>query len=182
MNAITKRTHKLTILSMMISIDFVLSPLFRIEGMAPMSSVVNIVGAVLMGPIYATIMAFSCGLLRMILLGIPPLALTGAVFGAFLAGCFYRHRQIIIYAIIGEILGTGIIGSLLSYPIMVLFTGSRTELFWFIYTPRFIGASIIGGLTAYLLINKLQKFQLIQQIEALFQKGDNRKNEKVSEI
>lgn len=89
MKPINKHTHKLTILSMMISIDFVLSPLFRIEGMSPMSSVVNIVGAILMGPVYATIMTFSSGLLRMILLGIPPLALTGAVFGAFLAGWFY---------------------------------------------------------------------------------------------
>lgn len=175
MNAINKHTHKLTILSMMISIDFVLSPLFRIEGMAPMSSVVNIVGAILMGPVYATIMAFSSGLLRMILLRIPPLALTGAVFGALLAGWFYQRREIFICAIIGEKLGTGIIGSLISYPVMVLFTGARTELFWFVYTPRFIGASIIGSLVSYLLMMRLHKFSLIQQTIDLFQKRESRK-------
>ena len=36
------QVHKLTILSMMIALDVVLTPIFRIEGMAPMSSVVNI--------------------------------------------------------------------------------------------------------------------------------------------
>ena len=35
------QVHKLTILSMMIALDVVLTPIFRIEGMAPMSSVVN---------------------------------------------------------------------------------------------------------------------------------------------
>ncbi len=44
----------------------------------------------------------------MMFMGIPPLALTGAVFGAFLSGVFYRasHGKIIC-AVIGEIFGTG---------------------------------------------------------------------------
>lgn len=72
-----RRTKRLTILAMMIALDVVLSPLFRIEGMAPMSSVLNVTAAVLMGPIYATVMALVTAVLRMMLLGIPPLALTG---------------------------------------------------------------------------------------------------------
>ena len=43
--------HKLTILSMMIALDVVLTPIFRIEGMAPMSSVVNILAGIMMGPV-----------------------------------------------------------------------------------------------------------------------------------
>lgn len=80
----------MTILAMMIAMDVVLSPLFRVEGIAPMSSVMNVIAAMLMGPIYGTVMALACGILRMILFGIPPLALTGAVFGAFLAGVGYK--------------------------------------------------------------------------------------------
>ena len=87
------RVQRLTLLAMMIALDVVLSPLLRIEGMAPMSSVMNIVAGVLLGPWYATIMAVCCGVIRMALLGIPPLALTGAVFGAFLAGVGYRLRK-----------------------------------------------------------------------------------------
>jgi energy coupling factor transporter S component ThiW len=81
-----QKLQKLTYLAMMIALDVVLSPLFRIEGMAPMSSVMNVLAGVLLGPLYGTIMAFVCGVIRITLLGIPPLALTGAVFGAFLQG------------------------------------------------------------------------------------------------
>ena len=70
---------------MMIALDVVLSPLFRIEDMAPMSSVLNVTAAVLMGPIYATVMALVTAVLRMMLLGIPPLALTGAFFWRFIS-------------------------------------------------------------------------------------------------
>ena len=51
------QVHKLTILSMMIALDVVLTPIFRIEGMAPMSSVVNILAGIMMGPVYALVMA-----------------------------------------------------------------------------------------------------------------------------
>jgi len=52
--------------------------------MAPMSSVMNVIAATLLGPLYATIMAFVCAVIRMTLLGIPPLGLTGALCGALL--------------------------------------------------------------------------------------------------
>ena len=78
----------------MIAMDVVLSPLMRIEGMAPMSSVMNIIAGVLLGPLYGTLMALVCGLIRMTFLGIPPLALTGAVFGAFLLVYFINGDKI----------------------------------------------------------------------------------------
>jgi len=164
-----KRLQKLTYLSMMIALDVVLSPLFRIEGMAPMSSVMNVLAGVLMGPFYATVMAFVCGVLRMTLLGIPPLALTGAVFGAIFAGIAYRIRPVVPAAMIGEILGTGIIGSLLSYPVMVWFTGSSNDFYWLMYTPRFIGAACIGSTVAFLLWQKAKNILVIRKIQQLFQ-------------
>jgi energy coupling factor transporter S component ThiW len=42
-----QKLQKLTYLAMMIALDVVLSPLFRIEGMAPMSSVMNVLAGVL---------------------------------------------------------------------------------------------------------------------------------------
>lgn len=84
------KLQKIVLLALMIAMDVVLSPIMRIEGMAPMSSVMNIIAGVLLGPWYGTVMALVCGVIRMTLLGIPPLALTGAVFGAFLAGLGYR--------------------------------------------------------------------------------------------
>ncbi|MFL2072971.1 energy coupling factor transporter S component ThiW [Marinilactibacillus psychrotolerans] len=162
------RIHKLTLLSLMIALDVVLSPLLRIEGMAPMSSVMNIIAGVLLGPVYGTLMAFVCGIIRMLLMGIPPLALTGAVFGAFFAGLFYRWSGKIIGSMIGEIIGTGLIGSLLSYPVMVWFTGSQQELYWFIYTPRFIGATLIGSVIAFLVLVKLKETSIFKKSQRLF--------------
>lgn len=159
---------KLTILAVMIALDFVLSPIFRIEGMAPMSSVLNVTVAVLMGPWYALVMAVVCACLRMMLLGIPPLAFTGAVFGAFLAGlCYLTYRKNWM-AVIGEIFGTGVLGSLTSYPVMVWYTGTHNQLFWFVFTPKFFGGAISGSIIAYLLLLKLSKTKQFKDIQKLF--------------
>ncbi|MEG0286807.1 MAG: energy coupling factor transporter S component ThiW [Vagococcus sp.] len=165
---VNTRLQKLIILSFMVALDVVLSPLFRIEGMAPMSSVMNVIGVALMGPWYGTAMALICGLLRMLLLGVPPLALTGAVFGAFLAGLGYKYSKSIYGAMIGEIIGTGFIGSLLSYPVMVWFTGSAQEMYWFIYTPRFFGGAISGSLIGFLVYQKLKEVPKFKQLQAYF--------------
>ena len=154
------RVKRLAILAMMIALDVVLSPLFRIEGMAPMSSVVNIVAAVVMGPLYATVMAFACALLRMTLLGIP--------FGALLAGIGYRIGRRSVWAAAGEILGTGLIGSLLSYPVMVWFTGSSQSLYWFVYTPRFFGGAISGSLIALFVLYELDHSGLTRRLQKIF--------------
>lgn len=165
------RIHKLTLLSLMIALDVVLSPVLRIEGMAPMSSVMNIIAGVLLGPVYGTLMALICGMIRMLLMGIPPLALTGAVFGAFFAGLFYRLGGKIVWSMVGEVIGTGVIGSLLSYPVMVWFTGSQQELYWFIYTPRFIGATLIGSFIAFLVLAKLKETSIFKKSQRLFRGG-----------
>lgn len=164
-----KKLQKVTYLAMMIALDVVLSPLFRIEGMAPMSSVMNVLAGVLLGPMYGTIMALVCGIIRMTLLGIPPLALTGAVFGAFLAGLGYRLYPSVISSMVGEIIGTGIIGSLVSYPVMVWFTGSSNEFYWLMYTPRFIGAACIGSAIAFFIWQKAKTIPAIQKIQSFYQ-------------
>ena len=96
------QVHKLTILSMMVALDVVLTPIFRIEGMAPMSSVVNILAGIMMGPVYALAMATVTAFIRMTTQGIPPLALTGATFGALLAGLFYKYGRKIFTFLLWE--------------------------------------------------------------------------------
>lgn len=162
------KVRKITYLAMMIALDVVLSPILRIEGMAPMSSVINILAGVLMGPLYTTIMAVCCGIIRMMMMGIPPLALTGAVFGALLAGLGARWTHSIYGSIIGEIIGTGIVGSLLSYPVMVLFTGTKTDLYWLLYTPRFLGAMLMGAVAAWLIWQQAKKISLFKDMIRIF--------------
>ena len=81
----------------------------------------------MLGPWYAFVCALAIGIIRMVCMGIPPLALTGAVFGAFLSGMLYRlSKGKLVCAFIGEVIGTGIIGAIVSYPVMTLIWG-RTD-------------------------------------------------------
>jgi energy coupling factor transporter S component ThiW len=156
---------KMVMLAMMVAIGVVISPILRIEGMCPMSSLINITCAVLMGPWYALLCATLIGIIRMTLLGIPPLALTGAVFGAALAGILYRlSKGKLIFAVLGEIIGTGVIGAAVSYPVMTFLWG-RAGLTWLFYIPMFTGATLIGGAVAFLFLGALQKGGMLARIQ-----------------
>ena len=118
------RLIKMTFLAMMIAIGVVISPILRVEGMCPMAHLINIVCSVMMGPWYSLVCATLIGIIRMMFMGIPPLALTGAVFGAFLSGMLYRvSGGRMIFAVVGEVIGTGIIGAIVSYPVMAFLMG-----------------------------------------------------------
>ncbi len=142
-------------LSMLVAVGVVISPILRVEGMCPMAHLINIVCAVLLGPWYSLLCAALIGVIRMAVMGIPPLALTGAVFGALLSGIFYRlSNGKILFAVLGEVLGTGVIGAVVSYPVMTFLWG-REGLSWLFYVPSFIAGTLIGGSIAYVLLHRL---------------------------
>ncbi len=154
------------VLAMMVAIGVVISPILRIEGMCPTAHLVNIVCAVLLGPRNALVCATLTGVIRMMFMAIPPLALTGAVFGAFLSGVLYRASNgKIIWAVLGEIFGTGIIGSIVSFPVMAYIMGN-TEVTLFFYTPMFIGATLMGGSVAYVFLKLLQRNKILAKFQA----------------
>ncbi|MBE6782504.1 MAG: energy coupling factor transporter S component ThiW [Ruminococcaceae bacterium] len=158
---------RMIMLSMFVAIGVVISPILRVEGMCPMAHLINIVCSVFMGPWYSLLCAVLIGIIRMIFMGIPPIALTGAVFGAFLSGLFYRmSKGKIICAVIGEIFGTGIIGAILSYPVMTYFWG-RTDLTWLFYVPSFIGGTLIGGSIAFVLLISMNKSNLLSKFQKM---------------
>ena len=71
-----------------------------------------------MGPVYALVMATVTAFIRMTTQGIPPLALTGATFWSpSLQVSFIKYGRKFYFSALGEILGTGIIGSIVSYPV-----------------------------------------------------------------
>ena len=65
-------------------------------------------------------------------------------------------------------MGTGIIGSIVSYPVMVLFTGSAAKLSWFIYTPRFFGATLIGTAISFIAFRFLIKQEFFKKVQGYF--------------
>lgn len=156
---------RMIMLAMMVATGVVISPILRIEGMCPMSSVINITCAVILGPWYALLNAILIGVTRMVLMGIPPLALTGAVFGAALSGILYRvSKGNLIFAVLGEVIGTGIIGAVASYPVMTLIWG-RKGLTWLFYVPLFFTATIIGGTIAFVFLGALSKNGMLAKIQ-----------------
>ena len=163
----TKLLLKLVTLSMLIALGVVSSPILRVEGMCPMAHFINIVCSVFLGPWYSLLCATLIGVIRMMLMGIPPIALTGAVFGAFLSGVFYRaSRGRIIFAVLGEIIGTGVIGAIMSYPVMTFLWG-KENLSWLFYVPSFICGTLIGGSIAYVFLRKFAANGMLARIQSM---------------
>lgn len=160
-----KKVLRLVFMAMMIGLGVVISPILRIEGMCPMAHLINIMCAVLLGPLYAFTCAVLIGIIRMVVMGIPPLALTGAVFGAALSGILYRLSKGRIWAaVVGEIIGTGIIGAIVSYPVMTLFYG-KTGLTWTFYVPFFVCGTLIGGSIAFILLLVLSRNGTLREFQ-----------------
>ena len=84
---------------------------------APVQHMVNILCAVLLGPAYGVGAAFVASLIRN-LLGLGSLmAFPGSMFGALLCGIVYKKTHNILGTLIGEVLGTAILGVLCAYPV-----------------------------------------------------------------
>ena len=156
---------KMILLSMLVAIGVVISPILRVEGMCPMAHFINIVCSVFLGPWYSLLCATLIGIIRMATMGIPPIALTGAIFGAFFSGVFYRiSKGKIIFAVLGEIIGTGIIGAIISYPVMNFIWG-KEGLSLLFYVPSFICGTLIGGSIAYVFLRKFADNGMLAQIQ-----------------
>ena len=163
----SKKVFRMVVLAMLVAIGVVISPILRIEGMCPTAHLINIVCAVLMGPWYSLLCATLIGIIRMAFMGIPPLALTGAVFGAFLSGVFYRASGgKLICAVLGEVVGTGIIGAIISYPVMA-FLMNREGLTWLFYVPSFLCGTLIGGSVAFLLLRQLSRIGVLARFQLM---------------
>ena len=158
-------------MAMLIAVGVVISPLLRVEGMCPMAHLINITAAVLLGPVDALIVAVLIGIIRMCGMGIPPLALTGAVFGATLSGILYKVSKGKIWAaVLGEIIGTGIIGAIVSYPVMTYICG-REGLTWLFYVPSFTCGTLIGGSIAAILLYRLQSIGVLKKMQIKIKEG-----------
>lgn len=163
----SKALLKMMVLSMLIALGVVISPILRVEGMCPMAHLINIVCSVFLGPWYSLLCATLIGIIRMLTMGIPPIALTGAVFGAFFSGLFYRlSKGKILCAVLGEVFGTGIIGALMSYPVMTFLWG-KEGLTWAFYIPSFVCGTLIGGSIAYVLLRKFAANGMLAKIQSM---------------
>lgn len=133
---------------------------------APIQHMVNVLCAVLLGPWYAVGTAFSASLLRNIL-GLGSLmAFPGSLFGALLAGLLYAKTQKTLFALVGEMFGTGIIGGLVAYPVSVLLMGnSAGSIAFYAYVIPFLISTVSGALLAGVIVFALENQNVLTRVK-----------------
>lgn len=139
-------TKKLVLSSLLVAFGTVIGAVFYIPllggKMFPIQHFINVVSAIILGPLYAVGNAFVISLLRNILGTGSILAFPGSMVGALLAGILYKRYKNFYATALGEVVGTGILGALLAYPFATLMLGKEVALFAYIFP---FSLSCIGG-------------------------------------
>ena len=160
-------TKKMVLTAMFACLAFVLSTFVYFPTMAPFQHFVNVLAAVVLGPGYGCMSALICGLLRM-MSGRTIQAVTGAIFGPILGGWIYRKTKNIYLVWIGEVIGTGFLGAMASYPFMCWFYGLEA-VSPFYYIPFYTPSAAVGGLMGVMVYFVLKRSGLLNRIMSDFE-------------
>ncbi len=159
---LNNKTRQVTLMALLIAIGTFTSHLIWFPaGVAkayPMQHAINVIAGVFLGPGPAVLVAFLIGILRNMLGVGTLLAFPGGMVGAFLAGVGYKiARGKTTGAFVGEVVGSSVIGALLSVPIARLILGHEAVVFF--YVPPFAVSSILGGMIGVGLVVALERVQ-----------------------
>lgn len=131
----------------------------------PIQHAVNVLAAIMLGPVPALIIAFLTGLIRLLTGTGSLLAFPGGMIGAYLAGVLYKRSGKAVFAAIGEIVGTGLIASLFAVPYAKILMGTTVTALFFM--PPFLVSSVSGAALGLVLAARLQHAQVGKKLEAL---------------
>ena len=142
-------TKKLTIAAFFVAIAVVFSFVNIPVGLAkcyPIQHMVNVLSAVLLGPLYSVLVAFCTSLIRNMSGTGSLMAFPGSMIGAFFSGFLFYKTKKLSLAFLGEVIGTGLIGALLAYPIAKFVLGKEMALFGMVipFSVSTLGGSIIA--------------------------------------
>ncbi|ANU14345.1 Substrate-specific component ThiW of predicted thiazole ECF transporter [Planococcus halocryophilus Or1] len=157
-------TKKLILMAMFVAIGvagsaFVYFPA-GIARAYPIQHAVNVMAAVLFGPGPAVLIAFLTGTVRVLTGTGSLLAFPGGMIGALLAGIMYAKFGKVWFAAIGEVVGTGIIASLIAVPYARLLLGTEVGALFFI--PPFFISSLTGSILGMVLVVRLRKVNTLE--------------------
>ena len=123
---------------------------------APVQHMVNICGAIFLGPVWSVGMAFCASVIRN-LTGLGSLmAFPGSMVGALCCGLMYKFSKKIIPTCIAEALGTGILGGLAAYPLAKYVMLIQPD-GMFIYIIPFLISTVVGSVVAAVVMLILKK-------------------------
>ncbi|MCG7419953.1 energy coupling factor transporter S component ThiW [Macrococcus epidermidis] len=156
-------TKKLTLTSIFIAMNVVLSQMIYIPvgpiKAFPMQHFINVLCAVFVGPWYGLAQAFISSALRNFFGTGSLFAFPGSMIGVLLASLLYRKFKRIEVASIGEWIGTGLIGSVCTIPLMWMMQIDMKGFMPIFYA--FLLSSLIGSIIAYILLVLLNKRNLL---------------------
>ena len=144
------KTKQVALAVILVAFSVALSPIFIPVGIAkcfPAQHMVNVLAGVMLGPLYAVIIATVAAVLRNILGLGTLLAFPGGMIGALLAGLAYKAFKNIYWAAAGEVVGTGLLGALASAWIVApMFMGKSMAMTTLIvaFSISTVGGSIFG--------------------------------------
>lgn len=161
--------RKLALAGLLVALAVLLSVVsvpVGVAKVAPFQHLINVVSAVLLGPVYAVGVAFLASLIRYTTGLGSLLAFPGSMIGALLAGLLYRllrskcQRQskgkgvslsALAGACVGEVFGTAVLGGLLAFPIATALMGSKATVVTFFVLPFFY-STLTGAVLAFALL------------------------------
>jgi energy coupling factor transporter S component ThiW len=123
----------------------------------PVQHAVNVMAAVLFGPGPAVLIAFLTGAIRILTGTGSLLAFPGGMIGAFLAGILYMVSGRVWFAAVGEIIGTGIIASLVAVPYAKILMDTEVAALFFM--PAFLVSSLSGAMLGVVLVVRINKIK-----------------------
>ena len=130
---------------------------------APIQHLVNILGAIFLGPGYAVLSAFVASLIRNLLALGSPLAFPGSMCGALLAGLLYKYGKKLPFAYAGEVFGTGIIGGMIAYPLAAFVLGNDAAALFTFVVP-FLISTCAGTLIAAVVTTPMKASGLLARL------------------
>lgn len=131
---------------------------------APIQHMVNVMCAVMVGPWWALAQAFVASLIRNLLGLGSPLAFPGSMCGALLGGLLYKYGKKLPFAYVGEVVGTGIIGGMLSYPIAYFVMGNQAATLFMFVIP-FLISTCGGTIIAMIITLPMKKSGLLAKMK-----------------
>lgn len=156
--------RKMVLCAILASLAFVLNTFVYFPAMAPFQHFVDVMAAVLLGPWWASMSALLCGIMRM-LSGRTIQAVTGAVFGPILGGLLWKKTKNVYLVCVGEVIGTGLIGALASYPLMKWFYAldAQSPLY---YIPFYTPSAVVGGIMGVMAVLILKRAGVLDRFLA----------------
>ena len=134
----------------------------------PIQHLVNVVCAVFLGPVYGVMAAFCTSFIRNLMGTGSLLAFPGSMVGALLCGLIYQKTGKLLLTYIGEVVGTGLLGGLLCYPVAVLIMGN-SEAALFTYVMPFFMSTACGTVMAAILVAALEKSHAMNYLKGVLE-------------